>query len=287
MGLWLDIFSLLNDILAYVQGNCVAALEGMERALRLRQHIYGLNNEQAQKARRDTVDLCNLMAVTHLQGDNAPAVLELLQKAQLLAKNYGIGRAVTFNNMACYYRRVGKLRTALKYVLKALEIERRLKQSNSSLDFYPADTYLNACAILSELGDHRSALEHAQLALHSLQEELFKGIGNNSSNDEDGDNKDPNSINSVREGISTNNDTQQQLLVKLDRITVLVIAYHNLGVEQEFLQRYSSSFCSYRKGLEISEQYLGENNPTTEMLRKALNEVEKSIERRQTSITYA
>jgi hypothetical protein len=91
----------------------------------------------------------------------------------------------------------------------------------------------------------------------------------------------------VREGISTNNDTQQQLLVKLDRITVLVIAYHNLGVEQEFLQRYSSSFCSYRKGLEISEQYLGENNPTTEMLRKALNEVEKSIERRQTSITYA
>ncbi len=272
-----SLFSLFNKNL---QGNYVEALECMERALRLQQHIYGDNDEQVQKTCRDTVDLCNLMAIKNLQGDIAPSVLELLQKAQLLAKNYGVGRAVTFNNMACYYRRAGKLRTALKYALKALEIERKLKQGNSNVEFYPADTYLNACAILSELGDHRSALEHAQLALLSLQEELFKGIVNGRSSGEAINNKEFNRIESMGEGISTNSNVQQQLLVKLDRIAVLVIAYHNLGVEQEFLQRYDSSVSSYKKGLEISKQYLGENNPTTEMLRKALNEVEISSERR-------
>ena len=37
----------------------------------------------------------------------------------------------------------------------------------------PADTHLNACAVLSQLGRHSAALEHAQGALILLQEELF------------------------------------------------------------------------------------------------------------------
>lgn len=246
----------------------------MERALSLRQHIFGVNSEQAQHSCKNVVDLCNLMAVMHLQQENLQEVLELLQKAQVLTKNYATGRAITFNNMACYYRRVGKLRTALKYAQKALKIERKLKQSNSTLEYYPADTYLNACAILSQLGDHRSALEHAQLALLSLQEELLKGTANGSTRGEEKENN--GSSSSTGEGNKPNSHNPQQLLVKLDRIAVLAIAYHNLGVEQEFLQKHNSCFGSYRKGLEISEQYLGDSNPTTKMLRKALEEAEKT-----------
>ena len=42
-----------------------------------------------------------------------------------------------------------------------------------------------------------------------------------------------------------------------DRIAVLAIAYHNIGVEQEFLKRYDQSMLSYRKGVEVAERYLG------------------------------
>jgi hypothetical protein len=48
--------------------------------------------------------------------------------------------------MACYYRRSGKLRSALQYLQQALDIE--IKSDNpQSL----ADTHLNMCAVLSQL----------------------------------------------------------------------------------------------------------------------------------------
>ena len=30
--------------------------------------------------------------------------------------------AITYNNLACYYRRTGKIRTALTYLIQALEL---------------------------------------------------------------------------------------------------------------------------------------------------------------------
>ena len=79
-------------------------------------------------------------------------------------------KQVTFNNLACYYRRQGKLHSALSYMQKALRIESRLEKVDN-----PADTHLNMCAVLSQLGRHAGALEHAQSALILLQEELFSG----------------------------------------------------------------------------------------------------------------
>lgn len=58
-------------------------------------------------------------------------------------------RATTFNNLACYYRRNGKLRTAQNYLKFALEIELKL-DSVSTL----ADTHLNLCAVLFQLDKH-------------------------------------------------------------------------------------------------------------------------------------
>ena len=39
---------------------------------------------------------------------------------------------------------------------------------------------------------------------------------------------------------------------KVDRVAVLAIAYHNIGVEQEFLKRLDQSLHSYRKGKRTS-----------------------------------
>ena len=38
----------------------------------------------------------------------------------------------------------------------------------------PGDTHLNMCAVLSELGRHQQALEHARLSLILLQDELLQ-----------------------------------------------------------------------------------------------------------------
>ena len=48
-----------------------------------------------------------------------------------------------------------------------------------------------------------------------------------------------------------------------DRIAVLTIAYHNLGVELEYMKLYLESVESYRMAKEFAEKYLGSNDDIT------------------------
>ena len=106
----------------------------------------------------------------------------------------------------------------------------------------PADTHINACAVLSQLGRHATALEHAQQALILLQEELLTPPGAGA----------------------------PPAPPAADRIAVLAIAYHNIGVEQEFLKRYDQSVLSYRKGVEVAERYLGPKHAICITLKNSL-----------------
>jgi tetratricopeptide (TPR) repeat protein len=184
------------------QGNYVEALECMERGLVLRQHFFGADSDEVWRACKTVGEMCNLLAMTYLQQEDFAMALELLKKAEILTERDPPGRAVTFNNMACYYRRMGKLHVALTNLTKALKIESRLQKVDN-----PADTHLNMCAVLSQLGRHQGALEHAQSSLILLQEELF--------------------------------GSARKQEMGADRVAVLAIAYHNIGVEQgpQFLDR--------------------------------------------------
>ena len=55
--------------------------------------------------------------------ENFNVSLELLRKAESLTEDGDRFRAVTYNNFACVFRRTKKLRSALSYLEKALEIE--------------------------------------------------------------------------------------------------------------------------------------------------------------------
>ena len=55
--------------------------------------------------------------------ENFNVSLELLRKAEMLTEEGDRYRAVTYNNFACIFRRTKKLRSALTYLEKALEIE--------------------------------------------------------------------------------------------------------------------------------------------------------------------
>ena len=113
---------------------------------------------------------------------------------------------MTFNNMACYYRRIGKMRTALNFLQRALTIESRLQRPEIQ-----ADTHLNICAVLSQLNKHELALNHAMSALILLQEMMLaKRL-------------DPAAFQEDEEDLPA--ETSK------DRTAVLAIAYHNMGVE--------------------------------------------------------
>jgi hypothetical protein len=61
-----------------------------------------------------------------LKKEDVNSALDLLKKSEELCETNELGMAMTFNNMACYYRRIGKMRTALNFLQKALTIEARL-----------------------------------------------------------------------------------------------------------------------------------------------------------------
>lgn len=104
--------------------------------------------------------------------------LELLRKAEMLTEEGDRYRAVTYNNFACIFRRTKKLRSALTYLEKALEIEYNyLHFSNNAVEeclqvSNPCDIHLNICAILSQMGKHELALQHSMKALILIQDEL-------------------------------------------------------------------------------------------------------------------
>ena len=96
--------------------------------------------------------------------ENYAVALELLKKAEAFTDEGDRYRAVTYNNFACIFRRTKKLRSALSYLEKALEIEYNyLHFSQQSVDeclqiSNPCDIHLNICAILSQMGKHELAL---------------------------------------------------------------------------------------------------------------------------------
>ena len=83
-----------------------------------------------------------------------------------------------------------------------------------------ADTHLNMCAVLSQLSKHKEALQHVLLSITLLQDE-FLNLGPPEKNIDYNEKKD-------EENPKGNIE---------DRVSVLAIAYHNLGVELEYLQR--------------------------------------------------
>lgn len=217
------------------------ALKYMERCLTLTSELHGPESANAWEARKNVTDLCNMLAMNALNTGEMETCYTLLTRGeQLTANKTGAPvderlrlRAVTMNNLGCYYKKKGRLRSALKCLNKALKIESRLKECKN-----PADTHLNICACQSQLGRHNEALEHAQAALILLQDELFSSGGG-----------------------------RNEQAPPKERVAVMAIAYHNVAVEQEYLKKYELSIQSYRKALEIAEKHLGPDQGITHVLK--------------------
>lgn len=109
------------------------------------------------------------MAELHME--QFDLTIDHLRKAELVARNSLALKSTTYNNMACYYRRTGKVRTALSYLIQALELELKIDQPKTL-----ADTHLNLCAVLSQLDRHEDALQHSMLSIILLQDEFLTSL---------------------------------------------------------------------------------------------------------------
>ena len=63
-----------------------------------------------------------------------------------------------------------------------------------------------------------------------------------------------------------------------DRIAVLVIAYHNLGVEQEFMKMYHEAVQSYYMAKTFAEKYLTPEDDITVNLTQIYERAKKEID---------
>lgn len=188
-----------------------------------------------------------------LQNNDFDLAKKLLKKAEKLAeKDYRV-IACTYNNYGCLFRKTKKLRSALTFLLKALEIEyKQLNESDSAVDDQlvvsnPCDIHLNICAILSQMEKHDLALQHAMKALILIQDEIINRMGGGG-------------------------DT-----TPAERLVVLSIAYHNIGVEYEFLKKYQQALNAYKKSVLNAETHLTGSNLMTVNLKsvydKAINKI--------------
>ncbi|GAB9469011.1 hypothetical protein Gpo141_00006307 [Globisporangium polare] len=247
------------------EGKYTEALECMEKGLVLRQHFFGADSQEVWNSCKTVGEMCNLLAMTYLQQEEFPIVLELLRKAEILTEKHHAGRAVTLNNFACYYRRQGNLHKSLTYLTEAIKIETKLDNIPNK-----ADTHLNMCAVLSQLGKHQSALGHAQSALILLHEELQLGRSSSSPP------KHSNSNSHHQQAVHGNNGPEIDSS-KLDRVAVLGIAYHNVGVEHEFLKCYDQSLQSYKKGVDLTSRFLGDAHGIVITLQNSLLTAKRHI----------
>ena len=68
---------------------------------------------------------------------------------------------------------------------------------------------------------------------------------------------DPEGAKQEEEDLGTPSDNSK------DRTAVLAIAYHNMGVEQEFLRSYPAAILSYKKAVNFAEKHLGKEDGIT------------------------
>ena len=185
--------------------------------------------------------------------------MDLLKKSEEMCESNELGQAMTFNNMACYYRRIGKMRTALNFLQRALTIESRLQRPETQ-----ADTHLNICAVLSQLNKHELALNHAMSAVILLQEMMLRRRLDPASLTED-----------ELEDIAAQEAAADQQ--NKDKVAVLAIAYHNMGVEQEFLRSYPAAILSYKKAVNFAEKNLGPEDGITQNLRNVYENAKNEV----------
>ena len=136
--------------------------------------------------------------------------------------------------MGCFYKRFERPRSALRYLRRALEVEREHPDAVEN----PAGTHLNVCATLSELGQHAGAAEHAAAAVELLQVQLA----------------------------GAKSAVGEEAVAAVE--SMLAIAFHNLAVEHEHLGEIAEAAGAYERAVDLGDAVWGREAPMAQALRR-------------------
>eukprot|EP01022_Parablepharisma_sp_SALTPOND_P036628 TRINITY_DN9_c0_g2_i1.p1 TRINITY_DN9_c0_g2~~TRINITY_DN9_c0_g2_i1.p1 ORF type:complete len:2097 (-),score=250.12 TRINITY_DN9_c0_g2_i1:27072-33257(-) len=167
-----------------------------------------------------------------LQQGKQKAALRLLRHAERLlgsfkCKELAFLMNLTYNNLACVYKRRGKPLSALKCLEKGTEVCLAFNEKDNI-----AITHLNICAILSQLGNHKAASEEAYKASIQCNQDLEK----------------------LRTAIKENRGPVLKLRKEYhEKMSLLGISYYNLGVQEEFIGNYRHALEWYQKACNVVE----------------------------------
>jgi len=197
----------------------------------------------------------NTLGMKHLKDNKTETSCKFFEKAEALTdpanlhmnpESRLVMRAVTYNNMGCFYKSFGKLHTALQYLKKAQKIEEKLHGRCQN----PAGTHLNLCALLSQMGKHQEALSHAEKAL-KLLEDAHQSLQEAPPRPADGP-----------VAGSTNSES------------LICVAYFNMGAEYEHLKKPNDALWHYQRAHESCVQELGEEHPLTKQISACLEQLQ-------------
>lgn len=186
---------------------------------------------------------CNKDGMESMRNGELKAAFEQLKYAEaiMIANNTEASNdsllAVTYNNLGCFFKKTGKMHAALSYLRRALKSEVALQTDDVTV----AGTHLNICSVLSKLGKHDKANQHALMALELISAKL----------------------------------NEQPDTVTHDDYMVLAMAYHNVAVEREYLKDWDHAAMAYKQGYQVAKRILGEDHPFAETLNA---NCEKAIE---------
>ncbi|CAJ1351393.1 unnamed protein product [Effrenium voratum] len=195
----------------------------------------------------------NTLGMKHLKDNNTDVSCKFFEKAEALTDPANLHmnpesrlvlRAVTYNNMGCFYKSFGKLHTALQYLKKAQKIEEKSQGRCQN----PAGTHLNLCALLSQMGKHQEALQHADKALKKL---------------EAAQSQPPKEPEGLPPGGSTNSES------------LICVAYFNMGAEYEHLKKPSEALWHYQRAYDSCLQELGEEHPLSQQINACVEQLQQ------------
>jgi tetratricopeptide (TPR) repeat protein len=237
------------------QSKLVKALECASHVLALRKDISGQTSEEFVTFLKSLATR-TFQATVHCleanEGTQVLAALKLLEEmllGQSDTEAYVTQICEVYNHLACYYKRVDKLRLTKTYLEKALELSRVYKEAPIDR----ASLHLNMCAVLSGLNKHKEAVRFGGSAVQYAQEEL------------------------VNLKLNGGTETTQ-------KVTLLAVAYHNLAVEEEHLRNFDAALEWYNKAVNFMETH-GSQSSLLEEFRKSAAAAHKAYQRNKRRTT--
>ena len=84
--------------------NYLQCLNLIEKNIVLKSQTFGKDSPEFFKTSKDLCEVCNLLALSHLQSGRKEEGLDYLLKAEKLFKNYKELLSLCYNNIGCYYK---------------------------------------------------------------------------------------------------------------------------------------------------------------------------------------